>query len=74
MCIPLHAYLVGQSHRIGPFEEALRHIASCAGDVWFATGSEIARHYRDTFWDGAIADIKRRGLASGGTGFDHGLA
>ena len=28
MCIPLHAYLIGQPHRIGPFEEALRHIAN----------------------------------------------
>ena len=38
MCIPLHAYLIGQPHRIGPFEEALRHIAS-DGRAWLATAA-----------------------------------
>jgi peptidoglycan/xylan/chitin deacetylase (PgdA/CDA1 family) len=74
MCIPLHAYLVGQSHRLRPFEAALKHITSHAGDVWLATASEIAQHYRETAWDGAVADIARRGLARGGTGFDHAAA
>jgi peptidoglycan/xylan/chitin deacetylase (PgdA/CDA1 family) len=74
MCIPLHAYLVGQSHRLRPFEAALKHIAEHAGDVWMATGSEIAEHYRAHCWDGTVADIARRGLATGGTGFDHAAA
>jgi peptidoglycan/xylan/chitin deacetylase (PgdA/CDA1 family) len=71
MCIPLHAYLVSQSHRIRPFEEALKHIAAHADDVWITTASEIADYYRQTYWDGALGDIARRGLAAGGTGFDH---
>jgi hypothetical protein len=71
MCIPLHAYLVSQSHRIRPFEEALKHIAAHSGDVWIATASEIAAHYNATAWDQTVADIARRGLATGGTGFDH---
>ena len=40
MCIPLHAYLIGQPHRIGPFEEALRHIAA-DGRAWIAKAGEI---------------------------------
>ena len=40
MCIPLHAYLIGQPHRIGPFEQALRHIAA-DGRAWIARAGEI---------------------------------
>lgn len=69
MCIPLHAYLVSQPHRIRPFEEALKHITAHSDDVWFATGSEIAGYYRDNYWDQTMADIERRGLSTGGTGF-----
>jgi allantoinase len=74
MCIPLHAYLVSQPHRIGPFEQALKHIVSHADDVWFATGAEIAGFYRDNCWDQTVADIKARGCATGGEGFGHGAA
>jgi peptidoglycan/xylan/chitin deacetylase (PgdA/CDA1 family) len=74
MCIPLHAYLVAQSHRIGPFEAALRHVADHADDVWMTTGVEIAEHYRTHCWDAAVADIAGRGLSTGGTGFDHAAA
>lgn len=45
MCIACHPYISGQPHWIGPFERALRHVAS-HDDVWFATGSEIASWYR----------------------------
>ncbi len=69
MCIPLHAYLVSQPHRIAAFEQALKHITAHADDVWFATGTEIAGHYRDHCWDQTLADIQARGLATGGTGF-----
>jgi hypothetical protein len=69
MCIPLHAYLVSQSHRIRPFEQALKHICGHADDVWMTTASEIADHYRQNYWDAALADVSRRGLATGGTGF-----
>ena len=70
MCIPLHAYLVSQPHRIGPFEEALKHITSHGDDVWFATAAEIAGFYRDACWDQTAADIAARGCATGGTGFE----
>lgn len=69
MCIPLHAYLVGQPHRIGPFEEALAHVAAHADDVWITTAAEIAGWYREHCWDQTLADVERRGLATGGTGF-----
>jgi hypothetical protein len=71
MCIPLHAYLVSQSHRIRPFEDALKHIAAHADDVWMTTAAEIAEYYRGACWEASLADIARRGLATGGTGFDH---
>lgn len=74
MCIPLHAYLVGQPHRIGPFEEALKHIMAHSDDVWFATGAEIAGHYREHYWNQTVADIGARGCATGGKGFGHGAA
>jgi len=45
MCIPLHAYLIGQPHRIGPFEEALRHIAA-DGRAWIARAGEIVDAWR----------------------------
>lgn len=44
MCIPLHAYLIGQPHRIGPFREALKYIANDKR-VWKATATEIAQAY-----------------------------
>ena len=45
MCIPLHAYLIGQPHRIGPFREVLRHIANDSR-AWIATAGEIVDAYR----------------------------
>ncbi len=45
MCIPLHAYLIGQPHRIGPFEEALRHIAA-DGRGWLTTAGAIVDAWR----------------------------
>lgn len=69
MCIPLHAYLVGQPHRIRIFEEALKHIAAHSDDVWFTTGAEIAEYFRTHYWDQSVNDIAARGVATGGTGF-----
>ena len=74
MCIPLHAYLVSQPHRIRPFEEALTHIAAHKNDVWITTAAEIAGYYRDNYWDQALNDIDRRGLSRPGTGFQPGAA
>lgn len=69
MCIPLHAYLVGQSHRIRPFEAALKHITDHSDDVWITTAAEIAGHYRENYWDAALGDIRQRGLERPGFGF-----
>ncbi|MCU1535289.1 MAG: polysaccharide deacetylase family protein [Glaciihabitans sp.] len=44
MSVPLHAFYMGQPHRIGGLEEILAHFRSRT-DVWFATGSEIADAY-----------------------------
>jgi allantoinase len=69
MCIPLHAYLVSQPHRLKAFGEALAYIAGHRDDVWLATAAEIAGHFREHCWDQTVADIAARGLATGGTGF-----
>lgn len=45
MCIPLHAYLIGQPHRIGPFEQALAHIAADPR-AWIARAGEIVDSWR----------------------------
>jgi len=45
MCIPLHSYLIGQPHRIGPFRDVLRHIAN-DGRAWVAKAGEIVDAYR----------------------------
>lgn len=58
MCIPLHAYLVGQPHRIGPFEEVLAHIAG-HDEAWLTTAREIAEHFLAEHYDAALADIAR---------------
>jgi allantoinase len=41
MCVPLHAYLIGQPHRIGPFEEVLRHVTADPR-VWVCRAGEVA--------------------------------
>lgn len=45
MCIPLHSYLIGQPHRIGPFRDVLRHIAA-DGRAWIATAGRIVDQFR----------------------------
>lgn len=44
MAVALHPFISGMPYRIGPVEEALEHFRRQDG-VWFATGSEIIRHY-----------------------------
>ena len=53
MCIPLHAYLIGQPHRIGPFADVLRHIAE-DGRAWIARAGEIADHYYAHHYEEAV--------------------
>ncbi len=63
MCIPLHAYLIGRAHRIGPFREVLEYITSHKNEVWNTTAIEIADYYREHFFDAALADIDSRRTA-----------
>ena len=68
MCIPLHAFAVGQPHRIDAFAEALEYIAGHDG-VWLATGREIAEYYFEHYYDDALAAIA---AANGGPRRDRG--
>ncbi len=45
MCIAVHPYLTGLSHRIDAFAEALAYIAKHQG-VWLPTGAEITASFR----------------------------
>ena len=58
MCIPLHAYLIGQPHRIGAFGEVLRHIAA-DGRAWITRSGDIASHYLSNNYDAAVTDAAR---------------
>jgi hypothetical protein len=62
MCIPLHAYLIGQPYRLEPFEEALAYITGHEG-VWVTTGREIADYWIDNYYDAAVADIQAKAEA-----------
>jgi len=44
MGIALHAYLVGQPHRLRHLKRALRHIAAHRQRIWLTTPGAIARH------------------------------
>lgn len=65
MCIPLHAYAVGQGHRLAAFEDALKYITG-HDDVWVTTGREIAEYFYDNYYDEfveAIKDFKKKNPA-----------
>ena len=42
MGIALHAYIVGQPHRLRPLRRALRHIAAMRDKIWITTAGRIA--------------------------------
>jgi peptidoglycan/xylan/chitin deacetylase (PgdA/CDA1 family) len=44
MSLPVHAFILGQPHRIGGLDRLLTRMRS-REDVWFATGSQIADWY-----------------------------
>jgi allantoinase len=44
MGVALHAYLVGQPHRLRHLKRALRHIARHRGEIWLTTPGAIAHH------------------------------
>ncbi|MET0293551.1 MAG: polysaccharide deacetylase family protein [Phenylobacterium sp.] len=56
MCVALHPYMMGAPHRIRALDRALAHIRG-HGDVWFATGEEIAAWYRDKAMAGFQAQL-----------------
>ena len=45
MGVALHAYIVGQPHRLRHLKRALRHIARHRDTIWLTTPGAIARHY-----------------------------
>lgn len=57
MCIPIHAYLIGRAHRIGPFAEVLDYITGHKDEVWVTTAAEIANYYRKNCYDAALENI-----------------
>ena len=62
MCIPLHAFLIGQPYRLEPFEEVFEYITGHDG-VWVTTGREIAEHWTANYYDAAVADIRAKAEA-----------
>ncbi len=44
MSVALHAYIVGQPHRLRPLRRALRHIARRSDKIWITTAGAIADH------------------------------
>lgn len=44
MGVALHAYIVGQPHRLKHLKRALRHIVAHREQIWIATPGAIARH------------------------------
>jgi len=47
MGIALHAYIVGQPHRLRPLRQALRHIARRREKIWITTAGAIAKRCYD---------------------------
>lgn len=58
MCIPLHAYLIGRAHRMGPFRDVLDYITGHKDDVWVTTAAEIADYYLNNCYDDAVKHIE----------------
>jgi allantoinase len=44
MGVALHAYIVGQPHRLRHLKRAVRHILTRRDDIWLTTPGAIARH------------------------------
>lgn len=59
MCIPLHSYLIGQPHRIGPFEEVLRHIAA-DGRAWITRSGDLADYYLANYYESDASEQRDR--------------
>jgi allantoinase len=53
-CVALHPYLIGQPHMIGHLRRLLDHVCS-RGDIWHATGDEIAAAAWRQYWPESTA-------------------
>jgi peptidoglycan/xylan/chitin deacetylase (PgdA/CDA1 family) len=53
MCLALHPYIMGRSHRIRYLDEVLSHIRRHEG-VWFATGAEMCDWYLAHHFEAAM--------------------
>jgi len=69
MGVALHAYLIGQPHRLRHLKRALRHVARQRERIWLTAPGAIARHMRGAarrhraLNDIAITKHRRRGKA-----------
>ncbi len=61
MCLPLHPFVLGQPHRIGHLDRALRHVLS-RREVWQATGAEITEWFNAHHLPALQARLTERGL------------
>ena len=53
MGIALHAYIMGQPHRLPHLERALRHVVETGGDrVWLTTAGAVVAHWEVLFSEG----------------------
>ena len=64
MCLVLHPYWIGRSHRAKYLDEALRYIKSHDA-VWYTTADDIADYYLANYYDQVVAHVDRqkKGLA-----------
>ena len=62
MCLSLHPFAIGQPHRVEALNAVLAHLRS-RDDVWIATGSQIADHYRTTAFEDDLSRATGAGAA-----------
>lgn len=65
MCVSLHPYWIGKTHRAKYLDEALRYVKS-HDRVWYTTADDIAEYYLKHYYDQVVAHVeqqKQKGLA-----------
>lgn len=65
MCVSLHPYWIGKTHRAKYLDEALRYVKS-HDRVWYTTADDIAEYYLKNYYDQVVAHVeqqKQKGLA-----------
>lgn len=61
MCLVLHPFVIGQPHRIRHLDRVLEHLRDRG--AWIATGSAIADHYLDGWYDADAQQARQVGSA-----------